>query len=302
LCRPAHRKWAISIAFRPDYVDKTILDGEWYFRPTIVETQYNQGQIFEGLEGSMEKIRWEVHEDALLGYRSYEAQPALDGQAGHGAEGNDVVGSNSPIIGFKIISHFDIKYQYNAATGVQTMSRKKNTTDNHGGSAATYAWTGPPVSLTIRSTSKAMSLPISLLRASTFHPSRETDPNRLRITTNYIEATVNMGMSVDLETCTSVFGDYLDWCGASEGKMRLSFLKVAPTVAYEPLEYPDYIPVQYRKMYRDSRTGTPCDPDSSTYCEEIGLCVPDSTDPFCAPTLFNLYICSRRQQLILWKH
>ena len=37
-------------------VSKSILEGEWYFRPIVIEAQYNQGMLFEGLEGDMERI------------------------------------------------------------------------------------------------------------------------------------------------------------------------------------------------------------------------------------------------------
>ena len=52
--------------------EKTIFTGEWYFRPSVIEVDYNQGMVFEGLEGELERVRWEVRGGELVAYRSYE--------------------------------------------------------------------------------------------------------------------------------------------------------------------------------------------------------------------------------------
>ncbi|MFH1807785.1 MAG: zinc-dependent metalloprotease [Pseudomonadota bacterium] len=283
---------------QPDYVKKADLDGEWYFKPTITESQYNQGMLFEGWEGQMEKIRWEVQEDVLLGYRSYEVNPPLDGEEGHGAEGLDNPGSNSPIVGFRIVSHFDIRRQYNPTTGIENNILEENTSDR--------PWWERDYMRVDWSTS-VVDNPFDIGGFATAYYSDyreyvsetwETDPNRLRVSPSYIDFVINIGMTVDLETCYYEFQDNLDWCGASEGKMRMSFRKVGDIDAYQPLEYPDYLPVQYRERYRDTRSGLPCDPSATEYqgnnfCSYIGLCLPNTSaddDPFCRPEAHDLYV------------
>src|SRR5689334_3417880 len=57
---------------QPNKVEKSIFTGEWYFRPVVTETQYNQGILFEGVEGDMDRVRWEIREHELIAYRSWE--------------------------------------------------------------------------------------------------------------------------------------------------------------------------------------------------------------------------------------
>ncbi|MBN2360512.1 MAG: zinc-dependent metalloprotease [Deltaproteobacteria bacterium] len=283
---------------QPDYIKKSDLTGEWYFLPTIVETQYNQGIIFEGYPGTMEKIRWEIQEGALLGYRSYAAQPGLDGISSHGSEGIDQPGSAVPIVGFAITSHFDIRRQYNPSTGVENNVLEENTSDN--------PWWEREYMRVDWSTS-VIDNPLDIAGFATAYYSSyrdyisevwESDPNRLRILPGYIDAVINVGLMVDMETCYYEFADWIDWCGGSEAKLRMSFRKVAPDNDYQPQEYPDYLPVQYRLRYRDSTTALPCDPTPSNTatCINIGTCVPSTTeeeDPFCREQTYDLYVSSQ---------
>lgn len=282
---------------QPDYVKVSDLAGEWYFLPTIIETQYNQGMLFEGLPGTMEKIRWEVQEGALLGYRSYEVNPALDGTSNGSANGIDTPGSATPIIGFAIKSHFDIRRQYNPSTGVENNVLEENQSDR--------PWWERDYIRVDWSTS-VIDNPVDIAGFATAYYSsyrdyissvEETDPNRLRVLPGYIDATINVGLMVDMETCYYEFADWIDWCGGSEAKMRMSFRKVDANNDYEPQEYPDYVPMQLRYRYRDSSTALPCDPtpDNLDTCIQLGICIPSTTeeeDPFCRPKLYDVYVDS----------
>ena len=70
---------------QPNVVDKSSLEGEWFFRPTVVEVQHNQGLTFEGMEGRLERIRFEIRKDQLVAFRSWEL--LMSGEGGSGAIG-----------------------------------------------------------------------------------------------------------------------------------------------------------------------------------------------------------------------
>ena len=283
---------------QPNALRKADLDGVWYFRPTIVETQYNQSAIFEGYEGEMEKIRWEIQEDALLGYRAYEKNPAADGSVGGGAEGLDEPGSNSPVVAFKVLKHFDIQRQYNPQTGIENNVLEENSTDKPWYERA-YMRVDWSTNLIVNPFDiGSFASAYYADNQHSFDETYEDDPGRLRMSSDYIEFTVNVDLMVDLATCYQVFYDSVDWCGASEGKLRMSFRKVDDSVKYEPMEYPDYLPVQFRQRFRDNRSGLPCNPTDSQYqgtdfCRYDGICLADTTpeeDPFCRPELHDLYV------------
>ena len=40
---------------QPNKVSKEIFEGEWYFRAVVLDVQYNQGMLFEGLEGDVDR-------------------------------------------------------------------------------------------------------------------------------------------------------------------------------------------------------------------------------------------------------
>ena len=106
-------------------VDKGLFDGEWYYVPTVVEAQYNQGILFQGVQGDGEKVRWEIQENQLIAYRTYAYLEGQE-QSNNGA-GNTFKGS--PVAAFRITSHFDVRREYNPATGDQNNVIVENTTD-----------------------------------------------------------------------------------------------------------------------------------------------------------------------------
>lgn len=115
-------------------------NGEWYILQTITEVPPASVAGFEGYSGMMEKIRWEITEDYLIGYRSYENNPGsrpeassdLDGDytyEDYNEEGYNPEYLESPIVAYPIISHFDIQRSYNTSTGEQTNVLVENSSD-----------------------------------------------------------------------------------------------------------------------------------------------------------------------------
>ena len=64
---------------RPDYIRKADLtSGTWYIRETVVDVPPTTSLSFVGWQGKMEKVRFEVQEDQLVAFRTYEEIPGTD--------------------------------------------------------------------------------------------------------------------------------------------------------------------------------------------------------------------------------
>ena len=122
----------------PNYVKKTdLLDGTWYIQQSIIDapkTPNGTGTI--GVGGKMEKIRWEIQEDLLVAYRSYEIVPGADPRVDREKsklgkvvfkDGRPYKGN--PVFAYRIQSHFDRQRAYNAATGEQSNMLVEDTQD-----------------------------------------------------------------------------------------------------------------------------------------------------------------------------
>lgn len=122
---------------QPNYVKKSDLDGVWYIKETIVDSAKTPGSpALIGGEGDMEKIRWEIQEDMLVAYRSYEVVPGADPRVdrtkstlGHVVFQDGKPYKGNPVFAYTITSHFDRQRDYNPATGEQANVLLENTTD-----------------------------------------------------------------------------------------------------------------------------------------------------------------------------
>ncbi len=122
---------------QPDYFDKSFFigqnyvdtsdDPEYYSQVTLVDVGYGAGQ--EGLFTStyaqpVTRIKWSITETTLLARLSYERVANSDGTGVGGPTEDGTV-----VAAFKIESQFDIKRDYNAATGEQMNVFEENSTD-----------------------------------------------------------------------------------------------------------------------------------------------------------------------------
>ncbi|MFO0594099.1 MAG: zinc-dependent metalloprotease [Myxococcaceae bacterium] len=114
---------------QPNYVKKSdLLDSVWYIQESVIDAPKTpNGTAVIGYGGKMEKVRWEIQENLLVGYRSYEVVPGADPrvdrqksklgkvvfQDGRPYKGN-------PVVAYRIQNHFDRQRQYNASTGEQS--------------------------------------------------------------------------------------------------------------------------------------------------------------------------------------
>lgn len=100
---------------QPGAVAKSALDGEWYWRRTVEEVPYGTAATFVGAQDELKRIRWEIQEDLLVGYRSY---PHI------AADGSD--DSSAALLAFRIEDQFDIRRGYDRTTGEESNVIEEN--------------------------------------------------------------------------------------------------------------------------------------------------------------------------------
>ncbi|MCB9538027.1 MAG: zinc-dependent metalloprotease [Myxococcales bacterium] len=226
---------------QPHYVSKALFEGEWYYKQTITDVSPEVSVGFVGLEGSLEKIRWEIREDQLLAYRVHEAVPGLDQNDNADVPGAEYKGD--PVAKFDIIKHFDIRRGYSTSTGEETNEIVENASDRpwHERDYMRIDWG-----------SNNAQGPVDLAGIFTVWSQandyvRETeifDPDHLQVTEDYISITNLAVMEADLATCYYSYGGFN--CGAGHVRIRSSFAKIDPADAeqFEPREYLDNIPLK----------------------------------------------------------
>src|SRR5215510_7650210 len=70
---------------QPNALDKTMFEGIWYERATVTSASPESGET-EGINSHMEKMRWEITEELLIGYRTYEIVPYAEGLTDEGRD------------------------------------------------------------------------------------------------------------------------------------------------------------------------------------------------------------------------
>jgi hypothetical protein len=234
---------------QPNAINKSQFEGIWYTRSMVVEADPESsaewgGNAFEGMTSNLEKVRWDITEDLLIAYRSYEFVPYAEGLTD---EGRDFFGA--PVATYRILSHFDVQRDYNPTTGVTGNVLVENTTDrpwyerqymrvdwstNMVGSPTTF-WTG------FNNYPDAFFSGTSLVSYYT-QAHEETDVNRPVFTADYFDVTNQYKVSpTDYYCAVMLLFNSVPRCGAANVKVRVSFRKVDPADDYESLYYPDVV-------------------------------------------------------------
>jgi len=257
---------------QPNAVDKQLFEGIWYTRVTTIEAD-PESIAFEGLTTDMDKIRWDITEDLLVAYRSYEFVPYAEGLTD---DGRDFFGS--PVAAFAIESHFDIQRDYNPVTGVESNVLIENDTDRpwHQRRFMRVDWSQNRVGqLAIFGGAALDGLYEGFSAGSYFVQNDDpTNPDRPHITRDYMDFVNTYALTPSPTYCFfQLLFQSVPRCGASNTKVRLSFRKVDQSDDYESLYYPDY--VEYRDdngeaLLLDSYE-VPCDAnDNPGSCFERG--------------------------------
>ena len=226
---------------QPHYIEKSLLaDGDWYYRQTVVEVAPHIAVGFQGIEGGLEKIRWQITEDHLIAYRTHEVVPGLD--ANESLEGR--VFRGDPVATFDIDTHFDIIREFNTSTGEQTNVLVEDT--------SLKPWYEREY-MRVDWSSNGIEGPVDFggffaAVAQKNDWTRETEyfnPDRLVIEDDYIQATTEYFMPGYFENCWYYYGptfsNYRGQCGAGVIKVRQAFAKIDLEDAkqFEPIEYFD---------------------------------------------------------------
>jgi hypothetical protein len=242
---------------QPNALKKSLFTGEWYFRPTVVEVDFNQTFVFEGLTGQMERIRWEIRKDHLVAYRSYEILVGAEEGTG------DVNFNGAPVAIFGIDGHFDIQREYSASTGEQSNVIVENGSDRpwYDREYMRIDW-----SQNLANTSYMLEDAVEAIATHQYYSQGHIidDPYRAEVGEKNINIVGNYALETDQwGACYGTFQD--PWfCGGSDAKIRLSFRKVEGDKLtekgnvvgdYEPMYHPDVVPVRRQ----DGSPVTNCD-------------------------------------------
>ncbi|HXJ23568.1 MAG TPA: zinc-dependent metalloprotease [Polyangia bacterium] len=266
---------------QPDKVDKSIFvnaDGTartFYYRKTTTGVPPTSAYAYEGIQGSLLKVRFEIQEQYLLGYRAYDYAPGSEGQFTSGANNMD-----TPFLMFPITSQFDVKREYNPATGEQTNVISENTTDRPWNErqymrvnwSQNLADPTTPDSETVDPTNPffpAQTIPVGFSVGQ--GDQALVDQNQPIMTHDYVDFTTVEIRTPDYNACMQLFDTYDDsgpWgCGPAQITYRNSLLPVGDN-EYEPLSYPDN-----QTLYNPD--GTPVQAAFDPYGNQVD-CTPDA--------------------------
>jgi len=243
---------------QPDVIDKSIFfeaDGvtprKFYYRQTITGVPPTTAWAFEGLMGEMAKVRFEITEANLIAFRAYDYAPGSQNPTTGGDNNTD-----TPVLKFGILSHFDIKREYNAATGEETNVIKEDSQDRPWNQRQYMRvdWSenlSDPANYDpdpgIIASSKSTGLYVGEGDDNLINPDRPI------FTRDYVDFTYKQERLPDYYACYKLFGaddEVGPWgCGNAQITYRNSLLPV-PNAEYEPLSFPD------RELIRDV-DGTP---------------------------------------------
>jgi hypothetical protein len=238
---------------QPDRIPKAMFfaeDGQtaktFYYRQTYVDVPSTSGWTFEGMMGDLDKVRFDITENYLYGYRAYDYAPGANNAFNGGVNNKD-----APIVVFAILSHFDVKREYNAGTGEQTNVISENTTDRpwYGRDYMRVDWSVNLVEATVDVTSPAAMFFTTSRTPIADYATQDgiANPDRPIVSPSYFDVTVREIRTPDYNACLTLFHPGMDdgaWydCGPAELKVRHSFMEAKPS-SYVPLEFPDRQPL-----------------------------------------------------------
>lgn len=227
----------------PNVVDKRVFSGEWYARGVVVDKQFGTYDAFVGVEGGLDRIKWEITEGQLIGYRSYEKVPGADPSN---------PGEQNVIVAFQIDRHFDIRRQYNPLNGVESNVIEENDFDRPWWErqyvrvdwSANLADTWDVGEQTFSSVGAQRGIG----RNSNETPNY---PWKVRIGSqlvganvisegDYIETTLDGVLGADPYVC--YYLDGLSPCNGANVKLKYSFMRVPQGNDYISMDYPDFVP------------------------------------------------------------
>jgi hypothetical protein len=242
---------------QPNYLEKDMFKGEWYLRQTVTDVPPTTAITFAGETFQMDKIRWEIQEKWLVGYRSYELIPGSDRHvdpankgvsatryAPNEAEGRSEGFKEAPIAAFPIDKHFDIFRQYNSTTGEEVNVLEENDRDNpwYARKYMRVDWSSNQVVnfLMLSNYKAAWYVQDSEKGRDTFRVVRRLAADGKTNEPYYFDFVSKLFVEPDLYGCIlSFYNLSTEDCASAEVKVRTSFLRVDGPRDFEPVEYDD---------------------------------------------------------------
>ncbi len=221
-------------------IRKADLEGEWHLLQTVVGVPATSGFTFEGETGRLERVRWAIHEDYLVAYRSYELVP----NSGHPATAEPFDGTENPVAAYPILEHIDVIRDYNPQTGEQSNVIVEDTSDRqwHERDFLRVDW----------STSEVVNFDFiaptrSEVSLAYFTPEEQGGPDALYTehdgdgALSYFDVTGKIFVEPDLWGCIySWYGWAAEDCASAEIGIRTSFNRVGEST-YRPFHYDDQL-------------------------------------------------------------
>src|SRR5262249_40977970 len=99
-------------------------DPEFYWRNYVVDASVNQALIGIGSYSGLDRIRWEITETMLIARKAYQIADGADDKGLPKRTPNGTV-----VAAYRIVSHFDVKRDYNPSTGEELNVVSENASD-----------------------------------------------------------------------------------------------------------------------------------------------------------------------------
>jgi len=252
---------------QPGAINKAVFEGEWYVQRTVVDAPYNVGYTFIGEQDELERVRFELTETHLVGWRSYDfiagtdldkSKRAQPGSKAHGA----------PVVAYEIVKHFDVKREYAASTGEQTNVLVENELDRpwYEREFVRVDWSKNLARNFMFTLDTIQTEPVQYAVTDPSHPdamifgSREGDPRKAEPTwkdttnpteirdlasvdyfdvTGQIFATPEAYLFEDGTTAPVCWFYLNEDCQPAVITVRTAFQRIDPNDDYEPMDYPD---------------------------------------------------------------
>jgi len=115
--------------FVGDKLDEASDDPEFRWRNYVVDASVSQSQIGVGSWGHVDRIKWEITEDLLLARKAYAIADGQDDKGETPGAGLKKTNGGTVVAAYRIDSHFDIRREYNPATGEELNIIVENTAD-----------------------------------------------------------------------------------------------------------------------------------------------------------------------------
>ncbi len=238
---------------QPNKIKKELFetDDEWYIQQTVIDTGMEGQNIgdggtappdgsmqffaFKALESPLKRVRWTVTENVLYAHSSIEIADGLN----TGFD-EDEARRQGVVAAFPIQGHFDVQRQYNAATGEPTNVIVEDTSDRpwYQRDYMRVDW-----STNLVDGFRMFQGQFGSLSPADFHRPQQDDyidPNRTRITNDYIDTVNEYFYEPDIYSCFGAFGLDAIWgCEGGRLSVRTAIMRVPEEETYKPLNFLD---------------------------------------------------------------